>query len=116
MCPSTFYYSPEEVVKFSEQAKWWLVFLSDLLNAPLLGAVIGVIIGLVPALHVAFFSPTNNGGIFSVWLTASIKTIGSLFVPLPVVVAGVSLYTSMQSARRVLSPASSPAAGTPWLT
>jgi nitrate reductase NapE component len=32
-------------------------------------------------------------------LTASFKTIGSLFVPLPVVIAGVSLYTSYMQAR-----------------
>lgn len=101
----------------SERTKWWLLFISDFFNAPLLGAVVGVIIGLVPALHVAFFSPTNEGGIFSAWFTASLKNIGGLFVPLPVVVAGVSLYTSMKAARRVSTATfSASASGTPWLT
>jgi auxin efflux carrier family protein len=76
----------------SPRTKWWLLFIADFFNAPLLGAVLGAIIGLVPALHVAFFSGTKDGGIFTAWLTASFKTVGSLFVPLPVLVAGVSLY------------------------
>lgn len=100
----------------SERTKWWLLFLSDFLNAPLLGAVLGAFIGLIPDLHVAFFSPTNEGGIFSAWLTASLKNIGGLFVPLPVVVAGVSLYTAMQAARRASVANAAPEAGTPWLT
>jgi predicted permease len=98
-------------IHLGDRTKWWLLFLSDFLNAPLLGAILGAIIGLVPALHRAFFSDTPDGGIFSAWLTASLKNIGSLFVPLPVVVAGVSLYLSMQRARNDNS-----ASGTPWLT
>jgi predicted permease len=100
----------------NERSKWWLLFFSDFLNAPLLGAMLGVIIGLVPALHVAFFSPTNEGGIFSAWLTASLQNIGGLFVPLPVVVAGVSLYTSMKNVRRVSTTTNPGEARTPWLT
>jgi predicted permease len=91
-----------------ERTKWWLLLLYDFLNAPLLGAILGAIIGLVPALHTAFFADTQDGGIFSAWLTASLKNVGMVFVPLPVVVAGVSLYLSMQ---RVSSRV-----GTPWLT
>jgi hypothetical protein len=60
-------------------------------------------VGLDPWVHVfwftAFFADTQDGGIFTAWFTASIQTIGSLFVPLPVVIAGVSLYTSYQDAR-----------------
>ncbi|KAH8900863.1 hypothetical protein GQ53DRAFT_708740 [Thozetella sp. PMI_491] len=85
--------------KLSPRLKWWLLFLSDFFNAPLLGAAIGVAIGLTPPLHRAFFNNTEDGGIFTAWLTASLKTIGSLFVPLPVVVAGVSLYSSMKATR-----------------
>ncbi|KAM7184064.1 Auxin efflux carrier [Rhypophila sp. PSN 637] len=81
------------------RTKWWLLFISDFFNAPLLGAVIGAVIGLVPSLQTAFFSPTDQGGIFTAWLTASLKNIGGLFVPLPVVVAGVSLYTAMRDVR-----------------
>jgi predicted permease len=95
----------------SDRARWWALFLYDFLNAPLLGAVLGAIIGLVPALHRAFFNDTNDGGIFTAWLTASFKTIGSVFVPLPVVVAGVSLYLSMTEKKSERA-----GAGTPWLT
>ncbi|KUJ16590.1 uncharacterized protein LY89DRAFT_749390 [Mollisia scopiformis] len=77
--------------KLKESTKWWLVLLSDFLNAPLLGAVLGAVIGLVPVLHRAFFA---EGGNFTAWLTASLKSIGGLFVPLPVVVAGVSLWNA----------------------
>ena len=90
--------------------KWWLLFLYDFLNAPLLGAIVGAVVGLIPPLHRAFFNDTSEGGIFSAWLTASLKTIGGLFVPLPVVVAGVSLYTSMRAAKSGNEPS------TPWLT
>jgi len=59
-----------------------------------------------------FFSKSEDGGIFTAWLTASLKNIGSLFVPLPVVVAGVSLYTSYQQTRNQ----SGSGRATPWLT
>lgn len=98
--------------ELSHIAKWWLLFFFDFLNAPLLGAVLGAFIGLIPALHRAFFSPSEEGGVFTAWLTSSLSNIGSVFVPLPVVVAGVSLYLSTQK------PSSSPssASKTPWLT
>lgn len=94
----------------SPRTKWWLLFISDFFNAPLLGALIGAVIGLVPALHRAFFAHSEDGGIFTAWLTASLKNIGGLFVPLPVVVAGVSLYTSMKQAKENASGAK-----LPWL-
>lgn len=97
---------------FSPRTRWWLLFFYDFLNAPLLGAVLGAIIGLTPALHRAFFNDTYEGGIFSAWLTASLKNIGGLFVPLPVVVAGVSLYMSHISSKNRASGAPE----TPWLT
>ncbi|KAF2201182.1 hypothetical protein GQ43DRAFT_463365 [Delitschia confertaspora ATCC 74209] len=83
----------------SERTQWWLLFLYDFLNAPLAGAVLGAIVGLTTPLHTAFFSDTYEGGIFTAWLTASWKNIGSLFVPLPLVVAGISLYTSYQDSK-----------------
>lgn len=85
--------------ELSPRTKWWLLFISDFFHAPLLGALIGATIGLIPSLHRAFFSSTDQGGIFTAWLTASLKNIGSLFVPLPVVVAGVSLFTAMRDVR-----------------
>jgi Predicted permeases len=84
----------------SARTKWWFLLIADFFNAPLLGAIIGVILGLIPALHRAFFNPTEDGGIFTAWLTESLKTIGGLFVTLPVVVAGVSLFCSTREARR----------------
>ncbi|KAF2671580.1 hypothetical protein BT63DRAFT_422117 [Microthyrium microscopicum] len=100
--------------KLSPRTQWWLLFAFDFLNAPLLGAVAGAVVGLIPVLHRAFFSDTRDGGIFTAWLTASFKTIGSLFVPLPVVIAGVSLYTSYMDARRQGASSSNSASELPW--
>lgn len=83
--------------RLSPRTRWWLLFVSDFFNAPLLGAILGAVIGLTPALHRAFFADSQDGGIFTAWLTSSLKNIGGLFVPLPVVVAGVSLFSSMRS-------------------
>ena len=99
---------------FSARQKWWLLFFYDFLNAPLLGAVLGAIIGLTPPLHRAFFNDTYDGGVFTAWLTESFKNVGGLFVPLPLIVAGISLYTSYQESRR--SSSSSTEAGLPYLT
>ncbi|KAK3324937.1 auxin efflux carrier [Apodospora peruviana] len=112
-------YVPKQKWKqLSPRTKWWLLFISDFFNAPLLGALLGLIIGLVPALQRAFFNDANEGGIFTAWLTASLKNIGGLFVPLPVVVAGVSLYTSMKEAREHTRDGSLAEAAkkTPWWT
>ncbi|EXJ83341.1 hypothetical protein A1O1_06962 [Capronia coronata CBS 617.96] len=87
-------------VHLSPRTKWWLLFISDFFNAPLLGAIIGTVIGLITPLHRAFFNDTEDGGVFTAWLTSSLDNIGGLFVPLPVLVAGVSLYTSMREVRR----------------
>ena len=98
-------------IHLGDRTKWWLLFLYDFLNAPLLGAVLGAIIGLVPALHRAFFADSQDGGIFTAWLTASFNNVGILFVPLPLVVAGVSLYLSTKRVEGANSNG-----GTPWLT
>jgi predicted permease len=101
--------------KLGPRTRWWLLFLSDFLNAPLLGAIIGAVIGLIRPLHRAFFNDTYEGGIFTAWLTSSWESIGSLFVPLPVVVAGVSLYTAMREAKNA-SSSSRAATRLPWVT
>lgn len=77
--------------RLGPRTRWWLLFLADFLNAPLAGALLGALIGFVPALHGAFF---DDRGVLTAWLTASLRTVGSLFVPLPVVVAGTSLYAA----------------------
>jgi predicted permease len=109
--PSTLVISKRRWHTLNDRARWWVLFLYDFLNAPLIGAVLGAVVGLVPVLHRAFFSPTNSGGIFSAWLTASLSSIGSVFVPLPVVVAGVSLYLSAQRPK-----SENVQSTTPWLT
>ena len=88
----------------------------DFLNAPLLGAVVGGVVGLIPALHRAFFNNTDEGGIFTAWLTVSLQTVGSVFVPLPVVIAGVSLYLSVKHARDHTSNGDSDDSNIPWGT
>jgi predicted permease len=100
--------------ELSPRTKWWLLLFYDFLNAPLIGAVLGAVIGLVHPLHTAFFGNTFDGGIFTAWLTESFKSMGQLFLPLPLVVAGISLYSSYQDSR----PASggSQSARVPWLT
>lgn len=83
--------------------KWaqsFLDFMYAFLNAPLIGAIIGVTIGLVPPLHKAFFSEPQQGGIFTAWLTSSIKSIGQLFAALQVVVVGVKLSSSLRKMKK----------------
>ncbi|KAA8617437.1 Membrane transporter [Pyrenophora tritici-repentis] len=69
-------------------------------NAPLLGAVVGTIIGLTPALHRLFFNPSHEGGYFNAWLTTSIKNVGELFASMQIIVVGVKLSTSMLRMKR----------------
>lgn len=95
-----FYIPRPHWADLSPRLQWWLLFFYDFLNAPLLGAILGVIIGMVPPIHRAFFASTYAGGIFTAWLTESWKSIGSLFVPLPLIVAGISLYTSYQDSKQ----------------
>lgn len=73
-----------------------LGFLYQFLNAPLIGAIIGAILGLVPPLHRAFFSESQDGGIFNAWLTSSVKNVGELFAALQVIVVGVKLSQAMR--------------------
>lgn len=47
------------------------------LNAPVIGAVVGAILGLVPPFHRAFFSEPEKGGFFKVWRGCSTHLIGS---------------------------------------
>lgn len=82
---------------------WLASFLSfsyAFLHAPFIGAVIGAVIGLVPPLHKAFFGDPEDGGIFTAWLTDSVKQIGGLFAGLQVVVVGVKLSSSMRKMKR----------------
>lgn len=69
-------------------------------NAPLLGAIVGAIIGLTPALHRLFFNQSNEGGYLNAWLTTSIKNIGELFASTQIIVVGVKLSQSMLRMKR----------------
>ena len=72
-----------------------LEFLYQFLNAPLIGAAIGAIVGLTPPLHRLFFNSQEDGGYLNAWLTASVKNIGDLFAALQVLVVGVKLSQSL---------------------
>jgi len=65
--------------RLSPRTQSVLDILYAFINAPIIGAVIGVVLGLVPALHKVFFSDSEYGGIFNAWLTSSVKNIGDLF-------------------------------------
>jgi auxin efflux carrier family protein len=82
------------------KAQWGLGFLADFFNAPLIGALVGALIGLVPPLHRVFFNSQEEGGIFNAWLTTSLSNIGDLFASLQVVVVGVTLSSSLRKLKR----------------
>jgi predicted permease len=69
-------------------------------NAPLLGAIVGAIIGLTPALHKLFFSNSSEGGYLNAWLTTAIKNIGDLFASTQIIVVGVKLSQSLLRMKR----------------
>ncbi|EXJ77390.1 hypothetical protein A1O3_09616 [Capronia epimyces CBS 606.96] len=77
-----------------------VVFVSDFVNPPLIGAILGAAIGLTPPLHRAFFNDSRHGGFFNAWLTISLRNTGQLFVTLQVVVVGVSLSSALRKMRR----------------
>ncbi|KAI9691791.1 MAG: hypothetical protein M1822_007863 [Bathelium mastoideum] len=85
-----------------------LSFSYQFLNAPVIGAVIGAVIGLTPPLHRVFFNSTENGGYLNAWLTTSIKNIGDLFAALQVIVVGVKLSQSMVKMKRGEESGSAP--------
>jgi len=110
---------PDSVVRRGRQAeqegydegkKYWdrfplwvqkfLDFMYAFLNAPLIGAVIGAILGLTPPLHKWFFSEQEDGGVLKASLTTSVENIGQLFATLQVVVVGVKLSSSLRKMKR----------------
>lgn len=95
----------------AEEGKWFwqrlspwtqttLEILFAFINPPLIGASIGALIGLVPALHTLFFSPSNEGGYFNAWLTKPMSNVGSLFATLQVIVVGVKLSQSLRKLKK----------------
>lgn len=69
----------------------------SILNPTLIGALIAITIALIPPLQRAFFEPTTSGGVFTPWLTSSLKNIGELFTTLQMFVVGSSLNSSISS-------------------
>ena len=77
-----------------------LNFLYQFVNAPVIGAAIGALIGLVPPLHRLFFNTQQEGGYFNAWLTSALQNVGDLFAAIQVVVVGVKLSTSLMRMRK----------------
>ncbi|KAK4940243.1 hypothetical protein LTR66_014931, partial [Elasticomyces elasticus] len=75
--------------------QYTLDFLYQFVNPPLIGACLGALVGLVPALHRLFFNGQEDGGYLNAWLTSSIKNVGELFAALQVIVVGVKLSQAM---------------------
>lgn len=90
----------EQWDKLRPWTRYLLEFSYSFLNAPLIGAVIGAILGLAPPLHKAFFNSPQEGGIFTAWLTDSVSKIGGLFATLQVVVVGVKLSSSLRKMKK----------------
>ncbi|KAF1982442.1 hypothetical protein K402DRAFT_195158 [Aulographum hederae CBS 113979] len=89
--------------RFSRLPTWareTLSFLGAFLNPPLLGAAVGGLLGLVPALHKAFFGKPMKGGIFNAWLTNSVKEIGNIFAAMQTLVVGVKLSQSLRKMKK----------------
>ena len=86
--------------RFPHWAQTLLAFFYAFCHAPLMGAIIGAIIGLAPPLHRAFFNDQQDGGFFNAWLTISVKNVGQLFAALQVVVVGVRLSKSLRRMKR----------------
>jgi len=69
--------------------------LGSLVNPASIGAVVALIIGLVPFLHRAFFSDFEQGGWLKPWLTTSLQNVGGLFTALQMFVVGSLLNASV---------------------
>lgn len=87
-----------------------LNFLYQFISPPLIGAALGALIGLVPALHRLFFNTQEEGGYLNAWLTSALQNVGDLFAALQVVVTGVKLATSLMRMKKGES-----AGKVPWL-
>ncbi|PCG92908.1 Hypothetical protein PENO1_086230 [Penicillium occitanis (nom. inval.)] len=83
----------------------------DALDSPFLDTAIlctatGMLLGLVPKLHRAFFSSYEDGGVFNAWLVSSIENVGALFTSLQVFLVGCKLGVSFERMKRSSSPSS----------
>lgn len=74
-----------------------LHFFTQFVNAPFIGALIGLVLGMVGPLYRQFFT---SDGFFSGWLTASVRNIGDLFASLQALTVGVKLLSSYKEMQR----------------
>lgn len=95
--------------KLPSWAQEVLDFIYQFFNAPLIGAALGIAVGLIPPLHRAFFAKTESGGVLNAWLTTSLSNIGDLFAAGQVIVVGVKLGTSLRRMK-----AGEPSGTVPW--
>lgn len=97
-------YTHKTVDGFMQKLPIWLqtaiMAVYSFMTPPLVGALIGGVIGLAPPLHTLFFANSSEGGYLNAWLTQSIKNVGQLFVTLQVVVVGVKLAQALRSEKR----------------
>jgi len=78
-----------------EPVRKYLSIASTFVNAPMIGAILGAIVGLIPPFHRAFFDEPARGGVFKAWLTSSGENVGNLFAALQLVVVGAKLSGSL---------------------
>ena len=72
-----------------------LNFLYQFVSPPVIGALLGALVGLVPALHRLFFNSQEEGGYLNAWLTSALH-----FAALKVVVTGVKLSDSLMRMKK----------------
>ncbi|OKL63641.1 hypothetical protein UA08_00500 [Talaromyces atroroseus] len=77
----------------------------DAIDSPFLDVIFictatGVLLGLVPKLHRAFFAPYEQGGIFNAWFVTSIQNLGTLFTSLQVFLVGCKLGVGFERMKR----------------
>lgn len=85
--------------KLHPRVQHGIALVTRFVSPPLVGALIGIFLGFIPPLKKAFFSDSQDGGIFNAWLTVSMKNIGELFVTLQVIVVGIKLAHSLRKMR-----------------
>ena len=108
---------PERAHKASRQVKGWcrlycshifsflprqvkhellIPFESPFADVMFICTIVGAVLGSVPSLHKAFFNHPDHGGIFTAWLTSSVRDIGKLFTTLQIFIVGGKLGLSFE--------------------
>ena len=87
--------------RFPDRVKQDLMaaFGSPFADVAVISASLGVILGLVPSFHRAFFNSAEEGGTFNAWLTSSVNNIGKLFTTFQIFVVGCTLGVSFERMR-----------------